>query len=233
MTYNPAAGGITAAQAIAAVEDEATLDLDGGRVGIGGVADGAEKLKVSGNIVVTGLVDGVDIATRDHAKYTNAEAVAAVGLAAHTATAGAHHAKYTNAEAITAVEGEGTLALTGAVTNAGTVTNNAAVTNAHAFTQKRVAIAVGASPYTVLASDCYIGVNSAGGAVELDLPAAATGRILHIKDEGAAAATNNITIDPNTTEQIDSGGAGTALVMSTNKASFSLYGLTGTGWFIF
>lgn len=33
------------------------------------------------NIVVSGLVDGVDIATRDHAKYTNDEAVAAVAAA--------------------------------------------------------------------------------------------------------------------------------------------------------
>ena len=38
----------------------------------------AEKLDVTGNIKVSGTVDGVDIAARDHAKYLNSEAIAAV-----------------------------------------------------------------------------------------------------------------------------------------------------------
>ena len=186
----------TDSQAIAAVEDEVTLDLDGGRVGIGGVADGAEKRKVTGNIVVTGTGDGVDVATRDHARYADAEAIAAV-------------------------EGEGTLALSGAVSMGGLV----------AF--KRVAKANADTPYTVLATDYIIGCNTSVGVLEIDLPAAETGRVLMIKDEGGVCSVSNITIDPNGSEQIDGGGAGTPLVMSTNDQSFSLYGVTGTGWFIF
>lgn len=37
-----------------------------------------KSIDVTGNIVVSGTVDGVDIAARDHAKYTGAEAIAAV-----------------------------------------------------------------------------------------------------------------------------------------------------------
>ena len=46
-------------------------------------------LDVTGDIAVSGTVDGVDIATRDHAKYTDAEVDAIV--ATHTALSGAHH----------------------------------------------------------------------------------------------------------------------------------------------
>lgn len=42
-----------------------------------GIALG-NSIAVTGNITVTGTVDGVDIAARDHAKYTNAEAVLAI-----------------------------------------------------------------------------------------------------------------------------------------------------------
>jgi hypothetical protein len=45
----------------------------GGNVTIGGTVD------VTGNITVSGTVDGVDIAARDHAKYTDGEAVTAMG----------------------------------------------------------------------------------------------------------------------------------------------------------
>jgi len=52
---------------------------------------GASNLNVGGNITVDGTVDGVDIAARDHAKYTDLEAIAAI-------------------------EGEASLALDGAIT---------------------------------------------------------------------------------------------------------------------
>ena len=98
---------------------------------------------------------------------------------------------------------------------------------------KRVAKANADTPYTVLATDYIIGCNTSVGVLEIDLPAAETGRVLMIKDEGGVCSVSNITIDPNGSEQIDGGGAGTPLVMSTNDQSFSLYGVTGTGWFIF
>jgi len=64
-----------------AMNAEANLTFDG------------STLDVTGDITVSGTVDGVDIAGRDHARYADAEAIAAV-------------------------EGEATLALTGLVTNA-------------------------------------------------------------------------------------------------------------------
>ncbi|KKK77327.1 hypothetical protein LCGC14_2854730, partial [marine sediment metagenome] len=72
---------------------------------IANIGAGIATLDVTGNIVVSGTVDGVDIAARDHAKYLDSEA-------------------------ISAVEGEATLDLTGAVTIASTlVVDVAAVFN--------------------------------------------------------------------------------------------------------
>ena len=52
-----------------------------------------------------------------------------------------------------------------------------------------------ASPYTVLAADDFIGVDSSGGVVSILLPnAPATGRVYTIKDSTGSAATNNITV---------------------------------------
>ena len=52
-----------------------------------------------------------------------------------------------------------------------------------------------ASPYTVLAADQYLSVDSSGGTVTILLPnAPSTGRVLYIKDAKGASATNNITV---------------------------------------
>lgn len=52
-----------------------------------------------------------------------------------------------------------------------------------------------ASPYTVLTTDQYIGVDSSGGAVSILLPnGPATGRVFTVKDSTGSAATHNITI---------------------------------------
>ncbi|KKM59898.1 hypothetical protein LCGC14_1547480, partial [marine sediment metagenome] len=82
----------TDAAAIAAVEGEPTLVLSGSVTVASGktLALLGGDLDVTGNIIVSGTVDGVDIAARDHSVYTDAEA-------------------------ISAVEGEATLVLTGAV----------------------------------------------------------------------------------------------------------------------
>jgi hypothetical protein len=53
----------------------------------------------------------------------------------------------------------------------------------------------GASPYTVLAADDFIGVDCSGGVVSILLPnAPTTGRTFSIKDTLGNAATNNITV---------------------------------------
>lgn len=85
--------------------------------------------------------------------------------------------------------------------------------------------------YTALVTDYIIGVTSTAAARTINLPAAATagaGKIFIIKDESGACATNNITIDANSTELID--GA-TTYVMNVNYQSVTLY-CSGTAWFI-
>ncbi len=87
---------------------------------------------------------------------------------------------------------------------------------------------VTATPYTVLSTDEYIGVNVAG-AVVINLPAANSANFtlnyLIIKDESGNAGVNNITITPNGTDKID--GAATK-VINTNYGSFRLFNPTGT-----
>ncbi len=89
--------GITADGVLALIGAGVTLIIDGaqfypagGGAHLGHSSNKWANLIMSGNILVDGTVDGVDIAARDHAKYTDAEA-------------------------ITAVEGEATLGLAGAV----------------------------------------------------------------------------------------------------------------------
>ncbi|KKK84468.1 hypothetical protein LCGC14_2783050, partial [marine sediment metagenome] len=105
----------TDAEAIAAVEGEATLLLSGavdidGALEVAGILTinvidertPAAGVTVDGVLLKDGLVDGVDVAARDHAKYTDAEA-------------------------ITAVEGEATLDLAGAVAVTGDLTLTASI----------------------------------------------------------------------------------------------------------
>jgi hypothetical protein len=80
-------GGVTGAEAIAAVEGETTLVL-AGDVSINGSKslsvdvinekDAAAGVTIDSVLLKDGLVDGVDVAARDHAKYTDAEAISAV-----------------------------------------------------------------------------------------------------------------------------------------------------------
>lgn len=74
------------------------------------------------------------------------------------------------------------------ITNgAGSIT--IASSNALAYT------AVSTSPYVVLTTDDYLGVDSSGGIRQINLPnAPSVGRIYTIKDKTGSAATNNITV---------------------------------------
>lgn len=55
--------------------------------------------------------------------------------------------------------------------------------------------AVNTSPYVVLATDQFLGVDSSGGAIQVNLPnAPATGRVFNIKDSTGSAAGTNITV---------------------------------------
>lgn len=86
-----------------------------------------------------------------------------------------------------------------------------------------------ATSYTALVSDDVIAVTSTASARTISLPAIANvpiGKIYTVKDESGAAGTNNITIDPNSSETID--GASTK-VISSNYGSSRFYS-NGTQW---
>ena len=70
---------------------------------------------------------------------------------------------------------------------------------------------------------------TASGARYVQLPAVATDRRIFIKDKSGNAATNNITIKTNSSEEID--GSSADLVLSTNWASVQIVS-DGTKWYI-
>jgi len=83
------------------------------------------------------------------------------------------------------------------------------------------AVAFGASPYTVLSTDYYIGANVTGGAITIRLPnAPTTGRIFAVKDVAGLAASNNITVT--TVGGVVTIDGGTSFVMNTAYESVSL-----------
>jgi hypothetical protein len=92
---------------------------------------------------------------------------------------------------------------------------------------KRTAVS---GDYAVLATDYLIAVLDTAAPRTISLPAAASveeGTIFIVKDESGGAATNNITVDGNLTEQIDGAGSKT---ITTNYGAVKLY-TDGAGWF--
>lgn len=83
-----------------------------------------------------------------------------------------------------------------------------------------------ASPYTALGSDDFIPVNSVGGVITINLPAApATGKGYTIADISGSAVTNNITVSGNGF-QINGGGS---YVLNTAFQSVTVV-FNGTNW---
>ena len=75
-------------------------------------------------------------------------------------------------------------------------------------------------------------ITGANAAISLILPLASSvsnGKIVHIKDEGGAAVTNNITIVAQTAEKID---GESSYVINTNYGSVTLVKNTSGPWFI-
>lgn len=90
---------------------------------------------------------------------------------------------------------------------------------------------VNTSPYTVLSTDDYLGVDSSGGAITVKLPnGPATGRVFYVKDSTGSAAAHNITITT-VGGAVNIDGA-TSFVMNTNYESASVI-FNGTSYEIF
>lgn len=85
------------------------------------------------------------------------------------------------------------------------------------------------SPYTPQPTDFFLLVDTTGGAVEIDLPAAATrgGISVLVKDYKGNAATNNITIKPNGTDTADSFTNASPLVLNANYDGVRLLPIVG------
>jgi hypothetical protein len=109
------------------------------------------------------------------------------------------------------------------------VTSGGAFQSLYARIEGRTAINNTHSPYTVAWFDHWILVDTSGGAVTINLPAAAssTGRVLVIQDKGSAGGGNTITLDGNAAEKVN--GAATK-VISTNYEQFTLI-CDGADWY--
>lgn len=91
-------------------------------------------------------------------------------------------------------------------------------------------VAFADTPYAVGSLEYFIGVDTTGGAVEIDLPASpATGTVYIISDIGGNAAIANITIDGNGNNITFAGAAaGTATLNTAYESGYFIF--NGTTW---
>jgi len=89
-------------------------------------------------------------------------------------------------------------------------------------------IASGDSPYTVLETDHIIFCDTDGGAIEVDLHAAPDGAGLKIINCGSSG--NDVTVDPNGTEELFGGGAGVASTLADGEIIDIHYNDTEGWW---
>ncbi len=86
----------------------------------------------------------------------------------------------------------------------------------------------GDSPYTVLATDHIIICDTDGGAIEVDLTAGVAGKEYRITNVGTSG--NDVTVDPNGTEEIFNGGAGVAFDLHDSEGITINYDTTEGWW---
>lgn len=78
------------------------------------------------------------------------------------------------------------------ITNAA---NNITISTSGTLIYNYTTVNNGASPYTVLSTDQFLGVNTSGGPVTLNFPSVTSmGRLFIIKDSSGTSATNNIIV---------------------------------------
>lgn len=87
---------------------------------------------------------------------------------------------------------------------------------------------VTSSPYAVLATDEVILVDTDGGAITVNLPAGVDGT--HYKVINCGSSGNNVTLDPNGTEELFNAGAGVATTLYDGEIADIHYETT-EGWF--
>ena len=90
--------------------------------------------------------------------------------------------------------------------------------------------AVKTSGFTAVAGEGYF-INTAGGAIEMDLPAGTLGDEISFIDYGGTFDSNALTIDPNGSEKI--AGSTASLTVSVERAANTLVYVDGTqGWLL-
>lgn len=112
------------------------------------------------------------------------------------------------------------------------ITNGAgSITIAGSGTSTLNYTAVSTTPYVVQATDAFLGVDSSGAPITIELPnAPATGRVYYIKDSTGSAASNNISVT--TVGGVVTIDGGTSFVMNTAYESINVL-FDGTGYQVF
>jgi len=196
----------------------------GGAVG----PDGSGNVNVigSGNINVAGNAG------------TNTETITLVGTTNHSIQLGNASGSLTSLGVAT--NGQLPIGSTGADPVLATLTQGAGVTITNGAGSITIATngtttlnytAVSSTPYVVLTTDNFLGVNSSGGAITIQLPnSPSTGRVWNIKDSTGSAATHNITVT--TVGGVVNIDGATSFVMNTAYESINVL-FDGTTYQIF
>jgi hypothetical protein len=122
--------------------------------------------------------------------------------------------------------GDQTITLTGDVTGSGTGSFSTSVNLLHPNT---TLITSSNSPYSVAATDFFIGADATSGVITINLPAATgTHRLVAIKKIDAV---NNVTITPNGTDTID--GVNASMVASAQNANHVLMDAASGVWYTY
>lgn len=115
-------------------------------------------------------------------------------------------------------------------TRTGTVISPTVATDTVQTAGRQIAAVVTSStPYAILVTDDFVGIDATGGNKVANLPAAVTGRRISVMNVALAAVVNTVAVTPDGAETIN-GVAAAALLTGTQ--SITLVGLTGTGWFV-
>lgn len=174
------------------------------RIGIGNAAPD-EKFDVSGNI---GIRNGNELRFRDvgNSNYVGFEAPALTGNQIWVLPDADG-----SANQVLTTDGGGNLSWS----TAGATKTTTRITNAD-------------SPYTVLSSDEVIYCDTDGGAITVNLPAGVDGKTYKVINTGSS--TNDVTLDPNGTEQIYGSGAGTSITLIDSEWANITFETTENWW---